>query len=202
MPAELGPLEVAWVTAELDRVRDLLLGLGLPPRSDGSLSAGPVVVTVRSDRTSPADRLIIEGPLEPSAEDEAAPAGGPAVLALGWATVDAERFADELGRSLSTEVYDEPDLGARARLLSADVSRTAGAPTLRLITLEPSTEGRLAGALARHGEGPVAIYLDGVGGAPDVADASPPHPTPLGRPGRLLRPAQVSGPYLIVTGSE
>ena len=28
-----------------------------------------------------------------------------------------------------------------------------------LLLLEPRTEGRLAAALARHGEGPVAIYL-------------------------------------------
>lgn len=70
------------------------------------------------------------------------------LLAVGWATVDLERSAAAwpAGASLAPD----PHLGANAQAASS----VAG-----LVLLEPSTEGRLAAALARHGEGLVAIYV-------------------------------------------
>jgi hypothetical protein len=69
-------------------------------------------------------------------------------LVIGWATVDLERTA--AAWAAGDALPDDPLLGARVRRV-ATVSD--------LVLLEPSTEGRLAGALARHGEGPVAVYL-------------------------------------------
>ena len=81
-------------------------------------------------------------------------------IALGWATVDLDRaehtFRDALvGSTVASE--DMPDdilLGARCRLIRTDVPGVA-----MVLLLEPFTEGRLAATLARHGEGPAAIWL-------------------------------------------
>ncbi len=68
--------------------------------------------------------------------------------------------------------------------------------SLPLVLLEPATEGRVAAALARLGEGPVALYLDGVTvGTAD--DATPPERTGTGRIGRLIRPPRPSGPFIV-----
>ena len=89
----------------------------------------------------------------------------PSLAVPAWATVDLDRATVELGDTvevgatveLGAAVASEAPpadeiLGARARLAEL---RGGG----RLVLLEPSTEGRLAGALARHGEGWVAVYL-------------------------------------------
>ena len=78
------------------------------------------------------------------------------ILAVGWAVVETERAATELGG----DWVPEPD----DRLLGASVRRSTGRPT-EILLLEPNREGRLAGALARHGEGPIALYLGAVDGA-------------------------------------
>ncbi len=78
--------------------------------------------------------------------------------AIGWATVESERAEVELALALGTRLgsfADAPDdllLGARCRL-------AAGGPAPFLAVLEPMTEGRLAGSLARLGEGPVAVWF-------------------------------------------
>jgi hypothetical protein len=75
-------------------------------------------------------------------------------LAVGWATVDLDRaFAEFGGPAGAVDVADDQLLGARGRLLA---DRPPEPP---IVLLEPSTEGRLAASLARHGEGPVALYL-------------------------------------------
>ena len=53
-------------------------------------------------------------------------------------------------------------LGARCRLLHFSEGRD-------VVLLEPSTEGRLAAALARYGEGILALYLLVDAGAPERA---------------------------------
>jgi len=119
------------------------------------------------------------------------------LIGIGWATVDLDRAARELAREAGLDrsrVRPAPDdeaLGAVAGRL--DVKDGA------LILLEPRTEGRLAAALARHGEGPVAAYLD--------TDAMPmasvrgallaPRPDPLGGQSRLVRPARAWGPFVL-----
>jgi hypothetical protein len=90
----------------------------------------------------------------------------PTVVALGWATVDLERAAREHGASLAqaplfVSVPRSGSLGARCL-----ATRTVPGTTLAgrvipdwLVLLEPDTEGRLAGYLARHGEGWAATWL-------------------------------------------
>lgn len=94
-------------------------------------------------------------------------------FALGWATVDLERaeraFAQATGVPDGTfgEATDGPDdllLGARCRIVRP---RDPRMPIV--VLLEPATEGRLAAALARHGEGPAAAWLRAL---PTAATAS------------------------------
>jgi hypothetical protein len=101
-----------------------------------------------------------DGPADLSALSGAATLGGdlakvvatvgPAEIVPGWATVEIER-ALGLGRR------SEPDrrdglLGAAAAVLTT----SGGRP---VVLLEPTTEGPLAAALARHGEGWLVAYL-------------------------------------------
>ena len=111
-------------------------------------------------------------------------AAGARLVAIGWATVDSERTIAGLGSAavVGPEVA-EPALGARAHVVRSG--------TVELVILEPITEGRLAAALARRGEGIAALYLDG-----DPGPAG--RPGPLGRPQRLLAHARPWGPYLIL----
>ncbi|MEO8229919.1 MAG: hypothetical protein ABI628_09185 [Chloroflexota bacterium] len=92
-------------------------------------------------------------------DEDAGPALGGvplSVVGIGWATVELDRAATELG---STAGYDvepaEPDalLGATAR-----IGRAAGSGPVAVL-LEPFTEGRLAAFLARHGEAPAVLYV-------------------------------------------
>jgi hypothetical protein len=111
--------------------------------------------------------------------------GRNALRAVGWGTVDLDRSATEVPEVRFGEPGEEPMLGARAlrtKLGSID-----------LLLLEPSTEGRLAGWLARNGEGVAAFYLEGVK-ASDV----PARATVLGRPGRLEVGQDPADPFLIV----
>ncbi len=165
------------VVARLER-----LGLSL---SEGSVSLGPVVLSVVVSEWEDVDRLEVGG----DAREHAIPGpDGVLLSALGWATVDAERLAAQLGKPLVGEPQPDPALGATGyRVASA---------SLPLVLLEPATEGRIAAALARLGEGPVALYLDGITlGAGD--DATPLANTGTGRAGRLLRPARPSGPFVV-----
>jgi hypothetical protein len=81
-------------------------------------------------------------------------------VAVGWATVELDRAAVELGTELGIGVERFIDahatvaLGARCR-----VARGCLPDGCSLVLLEPSTEGRLAASLARSGEGPVAVWL-------------------------------------------
>jgi hypothetical protein len=110
------------------------------------------------------------------------------LVAVGWATVDAERTLAEWGTDaeLSPDAdLERTSLGARAWLVDP-----AG---LAIVVLEPSTEGRLAAALARHGEGPCALYV--TAGASTVAPGG--RRTALGRFGVLVRPPHPWGPFAI-----
>ena len=84
---------------------------------------------------------------------------GPRVAGIGWATVELDRAAAELASAIGLAGPDafragagEPFLGAACRLASPP----GGPPVL---ILEPTTEGRLAAHLARHGEGVAAVYV-------------------------------------------
>jgi hypothetical protein len=77
------------------------------------------------------------------------------VVAIGWATVDFERTAGELGGAWQAAPAERL-LGGRAWIRLGLAGPNDG--DVGIILLEPSTEGRLAAALARQGEGPVAVY--------------------------------------------
>jgi len=103
------------------------------------------------------------------------------VIGVGWATVDLERAAGEIGPAVGigpNGFADAPDsvaLGARC-LVAPGV---LGPGRIAVVILEPSTEGRLAGHLARHDEGPAVVWLAGSG--PDSnGDAAGRTPGPFG----------------------
>jgi hypothetical protein len=75
------------------------------------------------------------------------------VLATIHATVDLERALAELGVAPERAAESVPDelLGARTLVVRDESAVIAVA--------EPSTEGRLAASLARHGEGVVGAYV-------------------------------------------
>lgn len=107
------------------------------------------------------------------------------VVGVGWATVELERSASELAADLEIEpaafAAAPASVALGARCL---VARGALGGGIAVVIIEPSTEGRLAGRLARHDEGPAVIWY----GATDTNAGHPPAPAtpgPLG-PERLL----------------
>lgn len=127
-------------------------------------------------------------------------AGDVRPVAVGWATVDLDRAALELAGvlGLAPAVFvpanDSVTLGGRCRV-AADILPDG----LFLAILEPTTEGRLAGRLARLGEGPAAVWLPL--GTVAAADSSGAQPGPFGSE-RLVPGGPSQGPYrlLVLTG--
>ena len=131
--------------------------------------------------------------------------------AIGWATVELDRAARELAADLGltheafAPAVDSLALGARCR-----VATDALAGGLALAILEPATEGRLAAILARHGEGPAAIWFaaDDATAEDATADDATRAPGPGASPGpfgpeRPVRGGPDGGPswFLIGTGT-
>ena len=124
---------------------------------------------------------------------------------VGWATVELDRAEVEVaalasrGEPLVRQAHDERVLGARCRLLRFGDARD-------VVLLEPSTEGRLAAALARHGEGSLALYLLVDAGAPERARRAGFTLASLGRgpfgPERLVIAGPRDGPFLILAGLD
>ncbi|HEU4572700.1 MAG TPA: hypothetical protein VFR93_08425 [Candidatus Limnocylindrales bacterium] len=123
-------------------------------------------------------------------------AAEPVRLAEIYATVELERALEALGESAShaAAAVDEPLLGARVVRLESGVALA-----------EPSTEGRLAATLARHGEGRAGRYLEVPVPLKDVArraaaagvSVSRPAPGPFGREVLVLG-GPVSGPHTLL----
>jgi hypothetical protein len=138
-------------------------------------------------------------------------AGALPILAEIWATVDLERSVAGLrtatasaganadpGGSDPLREADDPLLGARVLVLTTDDGR-------QIAVAEPSTEGRLAGTLARHGEGHVGAYLEapvdlGVVGARAAAAHVPLSRPAFGPFGRsvLVLPGKLTSRLLIL----
>lgn len=119
-------------------------------------------------------------------------------VAVGWATVELDRAARELshllvaGSEFSTAA-SSLILGARCRVGSA-AAPAAVASGLRIVLLEPDTEGRLAAILARSGEGWAATWWL----RPAAGDAlSTARPGPLGEE-RLLLGGPATGRHRLV----
>lgn len=116
-----------------------------------------------------------------------AAAGPIELLAEIWATVDLERAladlrtrpiggrAEHLAAADPATPVEEPLLGARVLLLTSDDGRP-------IAVAEPSTEGRLAATLARHGEGHVGTYLEAPVNLDIVAARAAAANVPLSRP--------------------
>jgi hypothetical protein len=119
------------------------------------------------------------------------------VIGLAWATVDTERAVAELTRAVPDAAPFEP--GAAETILggSSLVGRATAGP-VRLVILEPVTEWRLAATLARHDEGPAALWVAGDGRPlPTDVQLSSPADGPFGRE-RLVLGAPIGGPHLLV----
>ena len=134
------------------------------------------------------------------------PVPGAAPIAFGWATVDLDRLQTSIETAWPGSVASTADLGedvllgARCRHLRPGIE---GLPALVLI--EPSTEGRLAATLARHGEGPAAIWVTlpspGPPRPPEGAGRSVAATGPFGWE-VLLLDGPVHGPHRLVVLAE
>ncbi len=116
------------------------------------------------------------------------------IVGIGWATVELERAARDLGLAVEGPPVAETLLGATAR------ATASGSPGPVLVFLEPTSEGRLAARLARHDEGPAALYLAPRQGgqvrrAPDPTPIEPTPAVPRTRAG-----AGLFGPTRLVLG--
>lgn len=93
---------------------------------------------------------------------------GEAPRAVVLATLDAERAAADLEPAFGsrwTDVGTDELLGARCRRMALGRGM--------LLLAEPSTEGYVAACLARFGEGPVAVALDGTAASGRSVHRSP-----------------------------
>jgi hypothetical protein len=155
-------------------------------------------------KTGPIDRLL--SLLAREADDEAGQAIAGRPVAVGWSTVELERATLELAAALDlpaerfVDAAPTPILGARCRM--AQEVLPSG---VALVVLEPFTEGRLAGSLARHGEGPVAVWLAVAGLSAAVAvlrragvATAVERPGPLGAERLLLLDRPTHGPYRLI----
>ena len=125
------------------------------------------------------------------------------VIAVGWATVELDRAADELAGALGSQpssfgpAAGSEALGAHARIAPGVLDGGAA-----VILLEPSTEGRLAAHLARHGEGPVAVWHEAAGmddrATSGLATLEPPSPGPFGAEHAVRAPDGEGGPYRFI----
>lgn len=120
------------------------------------------------DQPRAAGRLVLEPVPNGEEPPQAAGRDAPALVGLGWCTVELDRAEEELAPWIGPRPAGPPPgvavdsdglvadehLGARGRLRHG-----AGLPGTWLVVVEPSTEGRAAASLARDGEGPCALYL-------------------------------------------
>ncbi len=123
----------------------------------------------------------------------------------GWATVELDRAEREIFLTTpALETFRNPEapsddlLGAKCRLGNDGLGP--------VMLLEPTTEGRLAAALARHGEGFLVLYLIVGNGADERAGAagfslSTEAGGPFG-PQRLVLGGPRHGPFLMLAGFD
>ena len=152
------------------------------------MSADPSAAAVREALVAEAERIRAE-----AAERDPWLADLP-VAGIGWATVELDRAARELGA-----LVEGWEVANRALQLGATVRRGLPPERPALLLLEPDTEGRLAAALARFGEGVLVVVLGQLDRA-DVDDTprlGPSQPGPLG-PARLVLGRPDWGPHVLV----
>ena len=119
------------------------------------------------------------------------------VIGLAWATVDTARAVAQLTRDAPDAAPFEP-AAPEALLGGSSLVGRVVAGRVRLVILEPATEGRLAATLARHDEGPAALWLAGDGRAlPADVRLSTAADGPFGSE-RLVLGSPLWGPHLLV----
>lgn len=161
-------MTLAWETDDPPRLHAVLAVAGFRVAADGALEIHGLRLVVRP--SSGADRLLLlaapgamggaaEGTAEGAAARRADPEPGAVRLrALAIAVVDIERAVRAHEKGL-VDPRGDPSPGSLHpddTLLGARVATTG---TLGVVVAEPVTEGRLAATLARHGEGPAALYV-------------------------------------------
>ena len=127
----------------------------------------------------------------------ALPAETPGALAVGWATVEHERAARELSHLIAPGATFEVAPSSVVLGASCLVGPAADGPGLRIVLLEPDTEGRLAAALARSGEGWVATWDLDPGADYLRRQSSVARPGPLGDE-RLVLEGADARPYRLL----
>ncbi len=126
----------------------------------------------------------------------------PRTIVVGWATVELDRAELEVPTAFPAMRSATPEAAPEERLLGARCRRLGFDSGRGVVLLEPSTEGRLAAALARHGEGPLVAYLIGDASSTERArragfTVTGEHPGPLGRE-RLVIVGRRDGPFAVV----
>ncbi len=182
-------LLITWAGEDLEGLLDTL-GLEL---------AGGVVelaaARIEIDRSQPAagqPRLQVEA-LPAGSGQEPRTSGPLELVAVGWATIEFDRAARDVGGIWESAAPDH--------LLGAAVWRSPEDHPATLL-LEPNTEGRLTGALARYGEGPIALYLRvGDPGQAGVDFRARPGSGPFGEEWLIPGP-DPAGPFLILVAHQ
>lgn len=114
------------------------------------------------------------------------------VVAIGWATVELDRAARELAAvGAFVEQPGSVHLGCACRRL---LIPQAG---FTVLVLEPTTEGRLAATLGRHGEGWAATWLRADPVDPEAGPLSAIRSGPMGLE-RMILGGSVSGPHRLL----
>lgn len=126
----------------------------------------------------------------------------PAREVAGWATVDLDRTHRALAPGATVEAPAPASLEHPRDALLGAIARLVVDAAGDVVLLEPFTEGRLAAALARHGEGVAALYLLADGAGPARARAAGFTLSPVGEgpfgPERLVVAGPRWGPYLLI----
>lgn len=129
------------------------------------------------------------------------PAGATGLCAVGWATVDSDRAVAELaalfgiGEETFVAAPGSAALGAQCRIAAA-AGLVAG--DVMLAVIEPATEGRLAAALARWDEGPVAAWYATARASDTSTDG---RPGPFGQE-RIVAGDPLTGPHRLLVISS
>ena len=134
--------------------------------------------------------------------------GSAELVGIGWATVELERAARELGAQLGlapgawVPAARDALLGARAWSALAPVD--AGPA---IVLLEPDTEGRLAATLVRFAESVAAVYLRDrpAGAAAPVPVSTEDHASAVAHsalgPARVVVGGPAWGPHVLLLES-
>jgi hypothetical protein len=222
LPAVPGSFAIDLGTTDLELVPWRPETLDDAPQAAGRLVLEP---DLEPDR-EPVREADLDPDLEPDREvaepagdgvPRPAPIGGRLsmrLMAVAWATVDLERAMTELAAWLRPDRPlppglprdgEDSHLGARTRL-----ARTALWPDVSLVLTEPVTEGLVAASLARHDEGPCAIYVSPAGGldawlaaarrrsVPVSARRDGPFGQSVVVPGPLAGRDGIAGPHVLV----